>query len=165
MPQRCNGSTAPHVHSGKTFVLTRLFLPNPRKCKISREWHRLTDQNALYRQGSHVKLRYTPSGRQRERRKPVNIGRRQPIVRNGPPSSSPIRRLYPCTAVAPIETPPDKGRAAEPRPPAPWGPRRSRPHRRTGRRRCHWAAAPRDYPRIRPYRGSGRRTRCGSDVT
>ena len=92
-------------------------------------------------------------------------GRRQPIVRNGPPSSSPIRRLYPCTAVAPIETPPDKGRAAEPRPPAPWGPRRSRPHRRTGRRRCRWAAAPRDYPRIRPYRGSGRRTRCGSDVT
>ena len=36
-----------------------LFVPNPRKCKISREWDRLTDQNALYMHGSHVKLRYT----------------------------------------------------------------------------------------------------------
>ena len=51
-----------------------LFVPNPRKCKISREWDRLTDQNALYMYGSHVKLRYTPSGRQGQSRKPVNIG-------------------------------------------------------------------------------------------
>jgi hypothetical protein len=42
----------------------RLFLSNPRQCKISRARGRLTDRNALFIQGSHVWIRYTHTGRQ-----------------------------------------------------------------------------------------------------
>ena len=54
-------------------LLFWLFLPNPRQCKISRAWGRLTGRNAVYMQGSHVGVRYTRTGRQDQSRKPVNI--------------------------------------------------------------------------------------------
>ena len=54
-------------------LASRLFLPNPRQCKISRAWERLTDRNALCMQGDTVRVRYTHTGRQGQNRKLVNI--------------------------------------------------------------------------------------------
>jgi hypothetical protein len=51
-----------------------LFLPNPRKCKISLGWGHLTDRKVLYAPGEHVRVRYTHTGRQGQSQKPVNIG-------------------------------------------------------------------------------------------
>ena len=42
----------------------RLFLPNPRKCKISQEWGHLTPRNASVAQGGCVRVKYTSLGRQ-----------------------------------------------------------------------------------------------------
>jgi hypothetical protein len=48
----------------KIFFLRSIFLPNPRQCKISHAWGRLTDRHTLYMQGGTVRMRYTPAGRQ-----------------------------------------------------------------------------------------------------
>jgi hypothetical protein len=58
----------------QTHAESRLFLPNPRQGKISREWGRLAARNALCMQGGTVRVRYTPAGRQGQSHKPVNIG-------------------------------------------------------------------------------------------